>query len=196
MAVSKRTRFEVLRRDDNNCRYCHATDSPLTIDHVVPVALGGSDDPCNLVAACKDCNAGKSSASPDAPLVAQVSDFNLRWREAMDLAIQGAETENGERNYIRQQLLEYFEFEWLHRYDPPLPALPYDWEQSIVTFYAAGLHVALLDEAIDITAARRGLTGDRVFRYFAGVCWNKIREIQDTAQRIFQAREAGDTDGA
>lgn len=34
MAVSKRTRFEVFRRDDYTCRYCRATDNPLTIDHV------------------------------------------------------------------------------------------------------------------------------------------------------------------
>ena len=55
MAVSKRTRFEVLRRDDYTCRYCRSTENPLTIDHVVPEALGGGNDPSNLVAACRDC---------------------------------------------------------------------------------------------------------------------------------------------
>ena len=56
MAVSKRTRFEVLRRDNHTCRYCgqSAPDVKLTVDHVLPVALGGHDDPTNLVAACKD----------------------------------------------------------------------------------------------------------------------------------------------
>lgn len=63
MTVSKRLRFEILRRDNHACRYCGgvAPDATITVDHVVPVALGGSDDPSNLVAACKDCNAGKSS---------------------------------------------------------------------------------------------------------------------------------------
>ena len=28
--------------------------------HIVPVAAGGTDDPANLVAACQDCNLGKS----------------------------------------------------------------------------------------------------------------------------------------
>ena len=66
MAVTKRTRFEVLRRDGNRCRYCGASaaDSPLTIDHVLPTALGGTDDPSNLVAACKDCNTAKKSSLP------------------------------------------------------------------------------------------------------------------------------------
>ena len=64
MAIPKRTRFEVLRRDNHTCRYCRSTDNPLTIDHVTPVSLGGTDDPSNLVAACRDCNAGKASSSP------------------------------------------------------------------------------------------------------------------------------------
>ena len=61
MAVSKRTRFEVLRRDNHACRYCGRTapEVKLTLDHVVPVSLGGTDDPDNLVAACHDCNSGE-----------------------------------------------------------------------------------------------------------------------------------------
>ena len=92
MSVSKRTRYEVLRRDNNTCRYCGGTapDVTLTIDHVTPVSLGGSDDPSNLVAACKDCNAGKSSSNPDAALVASVSDDALRWAAALKAAAAAA----------------------------------------------------------------------------------------------------------
>ena len=41
MAVSKRLRYEILRRDNHTCRYCgeSAPDVKLTIDHVVPVSL-------------------------------------------------------------------------------------------------------------------------------------------------------------
>lgn len=48
MALTKRTRFEVLRRDGHRCRYCGDTaeaGATLTVDHVVPVALGGTDEP-------------------------------------------------------------------------------------------------------------------------------------------------------
>src|SRR4051812_32232946 len=91
MSVSKRLRFEILRRDNHTCKYCGATgdESPLTIDHVVPTALGGSDDPTNLVAACKDCNAGKSSIPPGAHLVEGVSKDALRWAIAMEIVAQG-----------------------------------------------------------------------------------------------------------
>lgn len=39
MAVSKRIRFEVLRRDGYKCHYCHSQEKKLTIDHVIPQAL-------------------------------------------------------------------------------------------------------------------------------------------------------------
>jgi hypothetical protein len=63
MAISKRRRFEILRRDGFTCRYCgrSAPDVVLQIDHVTPRALGGSDHPSNLAAACEDCNQGKAA---------------------------------------------------------------------------------------------------------------------------------------
>ena len=41
---------------------------------MIPVALGGTNDPWNLVAACWDCNAGKTSGAPTEELVRQVRD--------------------------------------------------------------------------------------------------------------------------
>lgn len=66
MAVSKRLRYEILRRDNHACRYCGATapDVKLNVDHVIPTSLGGSDAPMNLVTACADCNGGKTSSMP------------------------------------------------------------------------------------------------------------------------------------
>ncbi|MER6976023.1 HNH endonuclease [Streptomyces carpinensis] len=67
MSVTPRMRFEVLRRDGFRCRYCGTTaaDAELTVDHVTPVALGGTDDRSNLVTACGPCNNGKTSTAPD-----------------------------------------------------------------------------------------------------------------------------------
>jgi 5-methylcytosine-specific restriction endonuclease McrA len=98
MPVTKRTRYEVLRRDNHTCRYCGgaAPDTTLTVDHVTPVALGGTDDPANLVAACRDCNAGKASTSPDAALVEDVAQDAVRWAAAIKLAAQNAERREAE----------------------------------------------------------------------------------------------------
>jgi 5-methylcytosine-specific restriction endonuclease McrA len=60
--TSRRTRFKVLERDGYRCRYCGRGSDvvALDVDHVVPVREGGKDDMDNLVAACIDCNSGKS----------------------------------------------------------------------------------------------------------------------------------------
>lgn len=92
MSVSKRLRFEIFRRDNHACRYCGATasDTKLTIDHVTPTALGGTDGPGNLVTACTDCNSGKSATLPNPQLVADVQQDALRW----DLARKAAAGEH------------------------------------------------------------------------------------------------------
>jgi hypothetical protein len=80
MAVSKRLRYEILRRDNHACRYCGATapDVKLNVDHVIPQSLGGSDKPDNLVTSCADCNAGKTSSLPNAEPVTDVNQETFR----------------------------------------------------------------------------------------------------------------------
>lgn len=60
--IPQGTRFDVLERSGFRCFYCArrgAEAGELEIDHVIPVAKGGSSDVSNLVAACHDCNQGK-----------------------------------------------------------------------------------------------------------------------------------------
>lgn len=54
-------RFAILKRDNFTCRYCgmSAPTVRLEVDHVIPVARGGSDHEDNLVTACYSCNRGK-----------------------------------------------------------------------------------------------------------------------------------------
>jgi hypothetical protein len=51
----------LLERDGRHCTYCGNADVPLTRDHVIPRARGGSNRPSNLVLACKDCNTRKDA---------------------------------------------------------------------------------------------------------------------------------------
>lgn len=48
------------------CHYCERKFSPaeLTMDHVVPLARGGSSTQGNIVPACKDCNRDKKLDTP------------------------------------------------------------------------------------------------------------------------------------
>lgn len=74
--IGARLRFEILRRCNFACYYCGVPASfgmkVLHVDHVVPVDLGGTNDPWNLVAACWDCNAGKTNGVPTDDLIRQV----------------------------------------------------------------------------------------------------------------------------
>lgn len=60
-------KFDIWRRDGFRCRYCGKTALEesviLEVDHVVPVAAGGTDEPANLVTACRDCNRGKGDSA-------------------------------------------------------------------------------------------------------------------------------------
>ena len=62
-ALSKKTRFEVFKRDSFTCQYCGAMapDSVLHCGHIIPVKEGGDNSIQNLVTACAACNLGKGA---------------------------------------------------------------------------------------------------------------------------------------
>jgi len=193
MAVSKRLRMEILRRDNHTCRYCGASapDVKLTIDHVVPVTLGGQDVPENLVAACVDCNAGKSSVPADASVVQDVSQDALRWADAIE---QAAAMSVAARKSEYQRLDKFDEL-WLDllptynnrgRWRPP------DWEDTFNNFLAAGLPEVEIHDAIYVTARKYGLSDRDYWRYFCGVCWRKIDKLREVAKSLLTVEEAGE----
>lgn len=61
--LSEETRGNVRQRAKNRCEYCLCLQdfvfAVFQIDHIWPVALGGSDDEDNLCLACEMCNQNK-----------------------------------------------------------------------------------------------------------------------------------------
>ena len=55
---------EVTKRDNHTCVYCGETDDEFEFDHVVPYSRGGTEDPSNIVLACKPCNRAKGARTP------------------------------------------------------------------------------------------------------------------------------------
>ena len=53
-------RERILIRDGYCCQYCGSEDAT-TVDHMLPISKGGTDDPDNLVAACTRCNYSKGN---------------------------------------------------------------------------------------------------------------------------------------
>lgn len=82
-------RFKIFKRDGFRCRYCGAQpgEKQLHVDHVHPRSRGGTDDPLNLVTACRACNLSKR-------------DHQIEWRSC-------TETRGGYscKLYVRNQFL-------------------------------------------------------------------------------------------
>ena len=180
LAVSKRLRSEIFRRDNSTCRYCGAKAPAveITIDHVIPVTLGGSDEPSNLVTACADCNNGKTSVPPNAATVKQVSEDAFRWARAMEAA---AEKTVGDRQAARTA----FDQKWRAWSEgrPPIPR-PEDWGLSIDRFLKAGLPLSVLLDCVDVAMSARQIKADAVFKYMCGAAWKEVKKLQQVARGL------------
>lgn len=55
MAIKKPVKKEVLQRDNYSCRKCGCRDD-LTLHHVLPQRLNGSDEKYSLVSLCRRCH--------------------------------------------------------------------------------------------------------------------------------------------
>lgn len=200
MAVSKRLRYEVLRRDGHACCYCGAAapEVKLTVDHVVPVALGGKDVPENLVTACESCNSGKSSSSPDAPIVANVADDALRWARAMSMATELAQRDRGEEDRFLADMDKSWQSAFVNDAATPeqakqaIAARFYrddGWQQSLLRLRAAGLSIDDFSAIFDDVMPRNYIENGRIWRYFCGACWKALQARQDTARRLIDSGE-------
>lgn len=56
--VSARVRLNTYQRDGYACVLCGSHDD-LTLDHIIPVTAGGTNDPDNLQTMCRPCNSRK-----------------------------------------------------------------------------------------------------------------------------------------
>jgi hypothetical protein len=187
MAVSKRLRYEVLRRDNHTCHYCgrSAPEVRLTVDHVLPVALGGRDEPTNLVACCSDCNSGKTSTTPDGPLVANVEEHALRWAAAVHAAAAKALGDYQAAAQYRDGFGIAWDA-WKIGTGPSAKGVPLDenWQRSIDTFRARGLPLEILIEAVDKTMRAHHVKPGHAFRYLCGIAWKEIGRIEDAARAL------------
>lgn len=187
MTVSRRLRFEILRRDGHTCRYCggSAPDVALTVDHVKPAALGGSDDPTNLVTACTQCNSGKASVAPDSPLVVDVADDALRWAKAISLASEAMLAEHQHN----QMILEFFDDVWSEwRYGPAdgrieIPR-PNDWRESVLRFVSLGLNLDIVCDMVRVAMGKDKVKATETWTYFCGCCWRQIDKLQEMAKGL------------
>ena len=112
--LSKKTRFEVFKRDKFTCQYCGrmAPDVILEVDHIKPVAEGGTNKMINLITSCRDCNRGKGKVklSDDAELkkqqkqLVELADKREQLEMLMNWKLELADLESQEVEYISDYL--------------------------------------------------------------------------------------------
>lgn len=170
-SISKKLRFEVFKRDSFTCQYCgaHPPSVILEVDHIVPVALGGENDQDNLVTSCFNCNRGKAARSLDAvpqSLSSKAAEIAEREEQLRGYsAIMAARRERLEddvwaafAHWRGQEKTTHDKFNSMKRFIDSL-----------------GLDTVL--DAIDLAMAARTNYGQNAeWRYFCGICWNKIKE--------------------
>ena len=67
--ISRGMKEYIYQRDEYICQYCGihcyesyvSNSSAVTIDHIIPYTLGGSDEADNLITCCRECNGIKGS---------------------------------------------------------------------------------------------------------------------------------------
>ena len=113
--ISKSVRFEVFKRDQFKCQYCgsSAPEVLLQIDHMNPVANGGTNDVINLITACLACNSGKSDKllSDDTTVSKQKHQLEQlqERREQLEMMMQWHEGLKSLQEDIHTKLKEYWE---------------------------------------------------------------------------------------
>lgn len=184
-ALSKRTRFEIFKRDHFRCLYCGATPTQkvLRVDHVKPVVEGGTNDTANLVTSCFDCNAGKGPV----PLEERKLTAGFANEAEKEHAEQIREWLKIQRdiNDAREEVANEFTTYWAERIGPMtqdmanrFSRLPKEWS------------AAKLIEAMEITARKLPPRADGEFdssyalkqqKYFHGILrrWREESEEED-----------------
>lgn len=183
MAISKSLRYQVLRRDGHRCHYCggHPPNVRLVLDHVLPIALGGSDTADNLITSCEDCNAGKGATPPDAAKVDEVNSRNEQWAAAI---AQAAAEMKDDSDY--SWFLDY----WNHWNMHGGGAVPLDtnWRSALDVWQERGLTREIILGHVRRAMDKPDLEHLFVFRYFAGCCWRSIDALEEQAKQILERR--------
>ena len=167
-SLSKRVRFEVFKRDLFTCQYCGATPpgAVLEVDHIEPVAEGGSDDESNLVTACFACNRGKSDISLSI-VPESLADRAARVAEAEEQLAGYNAIMQAQRDRIEDDIWSVV---WALTGETEIRR---DRYQSIKMFLTRlPLHEVI--EAAELARDRMSYSR-KAFLYFCKVCWNKIK---------------------
>ena len=115
-------RLAIYLRDGFTCAYCNSSGVrdrvPLTLDHLQPRELGGTNEASNLVCACRDCNTDRRAESLDDWLArlpgADKLAERIQTRTSTDLAPFRAKAKQliDDRHYVVVEIRQRADMSW------------------------------------------------------------------------------------
>lgn len=183
-SISKKTRFEIFKRDLFTCQYCgnQPPETTLVIDHIHPVKEGGGNDEMNLITSCLECNQGKGARVLENMI--NRPDADLKWLEMQQeiAELKRYQSAKQEREKLYISIIEGFWETWIGYFgiDEDMP--------SDVLF--RGLlnwaSPSQIDRAIIITSEHRKYLFhfNNKFKYLCGVLHNIVNEEIDQCPNI------------
>lgn len=174
-SISKKLRFEIFKRDSFKCQYCGNSppSTTLEIDHIIPVSDGGDNDDKNLVTSCFECNRGKSNRSLTS-IPESLRDASVREKELSDQLEEILKHKKSIRD-IQKKHLDMVNQEFI---DAGYHGLTDEQILSVKTHFLPRLDVIDICEAAEIGALKFNNL-NKSYKYFCGVCWNKIRSKEN-----------------
>lgn len=173
--LSKKTRFEVFKRDGFVCVYCgaHPPKAVLHCDHVVAVANGGSNNIDNLVTACDACNFGKGARELTvAPETVAAKAELLREKEEQIAGYNALVLDKRERVTETAWLIaDMFNNCWGRD-----PGRFNRADLASIERFVDRLPLDTLIEAVQRGVSKQPAHPEQAFKYFCGMCWNIIRD--------------------
>lgn len=175
--ISKKVRFEIFKRDGHKCAYCgrSSPDVELQVDHIVPVSKGGGNDETNLITSCWDCNIGKGDR--------ELSMAPKPLAEKAAAARKARKAIEKQRDDIAKYHKAVEDMSWQVAVILAPNAFEGFPEQDFngISGFIEKLGFASVMESAKIAERAKGwYPGSRTrFRYFCGVCWNRVRALQD-----------------
>ncbi|MGX9985870.1 HNH endonuclease [Soonwooa purpurea] len=172
ISISKKIRFEVLKRDGFTCQYCSAKPPkvPLEVDHIMPVCKGGKNNIDNLITACFDCNRGKSGIE-----LTSVPETILEKSEGKKLALKQYKEYQKILQMEKMQMeidIDSVEMVYMSIFEGYIFTPKF---RISVKDFISKLGVNEVVDAME-KACNKMYDEDHALRYFCGICWTQIRE--------------------
>jgi hypothetical protein len=175
MAISKKMRFEVFKRDGFKCGYC-GQEPPaviLEVDHIEPKSKGGKDDINNYITSCFDCNRGKKNIPLDkiAPQIGQnlevLKEKEEQLKEYRKFVATIEKRVQKDINDIDQIYSNQYK-DWV---------FSDNFKNASLRRFLQLLPKHLIIESLQIAISKWPNNENKVIPYFCAICWNKIKGI-------------------